>query len=254
MAQRDYLEEHLSRLKELERALSLRLKNMALYLAALTHRSYVGDHPDWPYGDNERLEFLGDAVLSAVVSHLLYERYGEKYREGELTKMRAWLVNEERLAKVAEKLGLPSLILLGTGEEVSHGRKKPSILAGVFEAVVAAIYLDHGFERAFSWVKKIFSRLLPHAPRGLVSDYKTVLQEYTQALFKKTPSYDIVKESGPEHAKTFWVAVKLEDEILAEGKGRSKKAAEQEAAKEALKRLEEKYGTFRGKRKRNHQA
>ncbi len=242
---------HLPRLEALERALGMRFKNVALYLAALTHRSYVGDHPDWPYGDNERLEFLGDAVLSAVVSHLLYERYGEKYREGELTKMRAWLVNEERLAKVAERLGLPSLLLLGAGEEASSGRKKPSILAGAFEAVLAAIYLDHGFEKTFSLVKKIFSRLLPHAPRGLVSDFKTVLQEYTQGLFKQAPTYEIIKESGPEHAKVFWVAVKLGEEILATGRGRSKKAAEQEAAKEALKKLEEKYGTYRAKRKRN---
>ncbi len=242
---------HLPRLEALERALGMRFKNVALYLAALTHRSYVGDHPDWPYGDNERLEFLGDAVLSAVVSHLLYERYGEKYREGELTKMRAWLVNEERLAKVAERLGLPSLLLLGAGEEASSGRKKPSILAGAFEAVLAAIYLDHGFEKTFSLVKKVFSRLLPHAPRGLVSDFKTVLQEYTQGLFKQAPTYEIIKESGPEHAKVFWVAVKLGEEILATGRGRSKKAAEQEAAKEALKKLEEKYGTYRAKRKRN---
>ncbi len=250
MKARDHLREHLSRLEILEKALGVRVKNVALYLAALTHRSYVGDHPDWPYGDNERLEFLGDAVLSAVVSHLLYERYGQDYREGELTKMRAWLVNEERLAKVAKKLGLPALLLLGAGEESSQGRRKPSILAGAFEAVVAALYLDHGFERTFALLKKVFSRLLPHAPRGLVSDFKTVLQEYTQALFKQAPTYEIIKESGPEHAKVFWVAVKLGDEALATGRGRSKKAAEQEAAKEALKKLEERYGSYRNKQRK----
>ena len=230
---------YLAHLSKLEYKLGLRFKNQALYLQALTHRSYVGDHPDWLYGDNERLEFLGDAILSAVISHLLFEKYGDKHREGELTKMRAWLVNEERLARVAERIGLNKYLFLGTGEESSSGRKKPSILAGAFEALVAAIYLDHGYETTFKTLKKIFNRLLPHAPKGMHSDFKTVLQEYTQAHFKQTPSYRIIKETGPEHAKVFWAEVSLGEQVLAQGKGRSKKAAEQEAAKEALKNLEE---------------
>ncbi len=250
MKDKDFLADNLSRLNQLEATLGLRLKNQLLYLSALTHRSFVGDHPDWPYGDNERLEFLGDAVLSAVISHLLFQRFKEDYREGELSKMRAWLVNEERLAKLAQRLALDQLVLLGAGEEASRGRKKPSILAGVFEAVVAAIYLDLGFDRVFSFIKRCFSRLLPHAPKGLVSDFKTVLQEYTQALFKKPPTYEIIKEKGPEHAKTFLVAVKLDGEVLAKGRGPSKKAAEQEAAKKALKKLEAKYGNL-AHRKRN---
>ena len=241
----------LARLSKLEDKLGLRFKNQALYLAALTHRSYIGDHPDWVYGDNERLEFLGDAVLSAVISHLLYERYGNKHREGELTKMRAWLVNEERLARVAERLGLNECLFLGTGEETSSGRKKPSILAGAFEALVAAIYLDHGYPVAFKTIKKIFSRLLPHAPKGLASDFKTLLQEHTQARFKQAPTYTIFKETGPEHAKVFWVEVRLGDKVLAQGRGRSKKAAEQDAAKEALKKLEEKHGRYPARRKAN---
>ncbi len=245
MEEKDYLLANQDRLERLAVILALRPKNQILYLQALTHRSFLGDHPDWPYGDNERLEFLGDAVLSAIISHLLFDRFGPEFREGELTKMRAWLVNEERLAKVAERLGLAELILLGEGEKRTQGHKKFSILAGALEALFAAIYLDQGYQKLFKLIKKIFGRLLPHAPKGLVSDYKTVLQEYTQGLFKKAPTYEVVKETGPEHAKTFWVVVKLEEEQLAKGKGHSKKAAEQDAARKALKILEEKYGKFR---------
>jgi ribonuclease-3 len=247
--EKDYLREHQTRLRALEEIFEIRFKNLALYLSALTHRSFVGDHPDWPYGDNERLEFLGDAVLSAIISHLLFNRYGEGYREGELSKMRAWLVNEERLAKMAKRLGLADLVLLGQGEEASGGREKPSILAGVLEAILAALYLDQGFDRVFGLVKRLFGRLLPHARRGLVSDFKSALQEFTQAHFKQPPTYEVVKESGPEHAKVFWVAVRLGEELLAKGRGRSKKAAEQEAAKEALRKLEERYGRHRKRKK-----
>ncbi|OAG28690.1 ribonuclease III [Thermodesulfatator autotrophicus] len=242
MEEKDFLRENLKRLEELSQKLNIRLKNEALFLQALTHRSFIGDNPDWPYGDNERLEFLGDAVLGAIISHLLYDRFGRNYREGDLSKMRAWLVNEERLARIAQKLELEKLILLGTGEERGKGRKKPSILASAFEALIAAIYLDQGYDKAFQVVKALFSRILPQAEKGLLADHKTLLQEFTQALFKKTPKYILVKETGPEHAKKFFIEVKLEDETLASGKGPSKKAAEQAAAKKALKILEEKYG------------
>ncbi len=250
MGEKDYLTAFQKHLLELSRILGLRPKNEILYLQALTHRSFLGDHPDWPYGDNERLEFLGDAVLSAVISHLLFERYAREFREGELTKMRAWLVNEERLAKIAERIGLAELVLLSEGERRCEGYRKHSILAGTLEAVFAAVYLDQGYERLFVLIKKFFSRLLPHAPRGLLSDHKTVLQEYTQALFKQTPVYEIIKETGPEHAKTFWVVVKLGKDKLAQGRGRSKKAAEQDAAQKALKILEEKYGKLEGQRRK----
>ncbi|NPA48599.1 MAG: ribonuclease III [Thermodesulfobacteria bacterium] len=251
--EKDYLTLYQDRLRKLAKILGLRPKNEVLYLQALAHRSFLGDHPDWPYGDNERLEFLGDAVLSAVISHLLFERYGQEFREGELTKMRAWLVNEERLAKMAERIGLAELVLLSEGERRTEGHRKHSILAGTLEAVFAAVYLDQGYERLFALLKRLFSRLLPHAPRGLLSDHKTVLQEYTQAVFKQAPAYEIIKETGPEHAKTFWVVVKLGKEVLAQGRGRSKKAAEQDAAQKALKILEEKYGRLedqRGKKSR----
>ncbi|WP_022853171.1 ribonuclease III [Thermodesulfatator atlanticus] len=243
MASNDYLAKYQELLLRLSKCVGFRFKNELFYLKALTHRSFLGDHPDWPYGDNELLEFLGDAVLGAVISHLLFERYGKDFREGELSKMRAWLVNEERLSKVAQKIGLSELILLGTGEERGGGRKKPSILASAFEALVAAIYLDRGYEKAFEFVRGAFARVIPQAKRGLLSDYKTVLQEITQARFKKTPKYVLIEASGPEHAKKFLVEVRLNGEVLAKGKGRSKKAAEQEAAKQALKILEEKYGT-----------
>jgi ribonuclease-3 len=248
----DILRKELPRLQKLERTLEIRFQNLGFYLEALTHRSVLGSRKPWPYRDNERLEFLGDAVLSAIISHLLFERYGRDYREGELTKMRAWLVNEERLAKVAKKLTLDQLIPLGPGEEATGGREKASILAGALEALIAALYLDLGFEKTFLILKRIFAKLLPHAPRGLVSDFKTVLQEYTQKLFKKTPSYQLIRETGPEHEKVFYVAVSLEGEELATGRGRSKKAAEQDAAQKALKKLEEKYGPYEPRR--NHRS
>ncbi len=238
------LQQELPRLERLEKILGVRFQNLALYLEALTHRSVLGSRRTWPYRDNERLEFLGDAILSATISHLLYELYGQEYREGELTKMRAWLVNEERLARVAKKLSLNELVLLGPGEEATGGRKKDSILAGTLEALIAALYLDLGFKTTFDLLKKVFAPLLPLAPKGLLSDFKTVLQEYTQKHFKKTPTYQILKETGPEHQKIFKVAVKLDEEILATGSGRSKKAAEQKAAQIALKKLEERYGPF----------
>ena len=250
MEKRNYLSFYQGHLRALSKILGFRPKNEILYLQALAHRSFLGDHPDWTYGDNERLEFLGDAVLSAVISHLLFERYGKEFREGELTKMRAWLVNEERLARLAERMGLADLLLLSEGEKRTEGHRKHSILAGALEALFAAVYLDQGYERLFAFIKKLFSRLLPHAPKGLLSDHKTVLQEYTQALFRKIPTYEIVKESGPEHAKIFWVVAKLGEEVLAQGRGRSKKAAEQNAAQKALKILEEKYGKREDQRKK----
>ena len=246
----DVVSREFARLQKLEEILGVRLKNLGLYLEALTHRSILGQYSDWPYRDNERLEFLGDAVLSMVISHLLYERYAKDYREGELTKMRAWLVNEDRLAKIARRLGLADLILLGPGEEATGGREKASILAGTFEAIIAAFYLDLGFEKTFYLVKKIFARLIPHAPRGLISDHKTVLQEYTQRHFKQTPTYELLKEVGPEHAKVFYVALKLGGETVATGRGRSKKAAEQDAAQKALKKLEGRHGNYSRKDKR----
>ena len=249
---RDYLVLFQDRLEKLAKILDLRPKNQVLYLQALAHRSFLGDHPDWPYGDNERLEFLGDAVLSAVISHLLFERYGPEFREGELTKMRAWLVNEERLARLAERMGLSELLLLGRGEKRTEGHRKHSVLAGAFEALLAAVYLDQGYSRLFALIRKLFGRLLPMAPRGLLSDHKTVLQEYTQALFKQAPTYEIIKETGPEHAKTFWVEVKLGEQTLAQGRGRSKKAAEQDAARKALRLLEEKYGRSEDQRRKRH--
>ncbi len=237
MSGQDIISQELPRLKRLEQVLDVRFRNLGLYLEALTHRSVFGCYANWSYRDNERLEFLGDAILSTVISHLLFERYGDEYREGELTKMRAWLVNEERLAKISQRLGLSELIILGPGEEATGGRKKASILAGTFEAIIAALYLDLGFEKTFLILKKIFSGLLPHAIRGLVSDFKTVLQEYTQRYFKKIPVYELVKEIGPEHAKVFYIALKLDEKVIAIGCGRSKKAAEQDAAQKALKKL-----------------
>ncbi|WP_456431246.1 ribonuclease III [Thermosulfuriphilus sp.] len=223
----------------LEEKLTYRFRDPALLLAALIHRSYQGDRPEGlPYRDNEILEFLGDAVLDLIISQLLVARYGDRYREGDLSRMRAYLVNEERLARVAEKLGLGDCLLIGRGEELTGGRKKPSILAGAFEAVVGAIFLDGGYEVAYSFVRRLFSQLVGQAARlGLRADYKSLLQELTQALERATPVYELEGSRGPDHAKVFTVAVKLKGRPLARGRGRSKKEAEQEAAKRALQRL-----------------
>ena len=231
----------LERVASLEEKLGYRFRDPALLLTALIHRSYQGERPEGlAYRDNEILEFLGDAVLDLAISQMLVIRYGDSYREGDLSRMRAYLVNEERLSRVASQLGLGESLLLGRGEELTGGRQKPSILAGALEAVIGAIFLDGGYEPAYSLIKRLFSRLVGQAARlGLRADYKSLLQELTQALEKAAPSYEVEASQGPDHAKVFTVVVKLKGRPLARGRGRSKTEAEQEAAKKALRLLKE---------------
>ncbi len=234
------LHEYYRRLSGLEEKLGFRFRDPSLLLAALTHRSFSAEHKNWSLPDNERLEFLGDAVLSAVISHLLYEKYPSR-PEGELSKMRAWLVREERLARVAERLGLQDYLLLSRGEVRSGGPKKTSILAGTLEAIIGAVYLDGGYGKVFELVRRLFNRLLSQAEKGLLSDYRSRLQEITQAQWGEAPVYRLVKESGPSHAPSFEIEVLLQGEVLARGKGRSKKEAAQEAARRALQKLREEH-------------
>jgi ribonuclease-3 len=201
---------------------------------ALTHRSYAVEHGIGAL-DNERLEFLGDAVLELVVSHLLFTRHGERCREGELTRMRSFLVNESQLAEQALRLGIGKQLRLGKGEDRSGGREKSSILSDAFEAVVGAVYLDSSIEEVFSVIERCFGNLLDQAVDiGIGQDYKSKLQELIQGRFHSVPVYEVEKVSGPDHQRIFQVIINFNGKVLQRGSGRSKKEAEQDAARKVL--------------------
>lgn len=203
---------------------------------ALRHSSFVNEQIDPCLRNNERLEFLGDAVLNLIVGHILMIRFPDT-REGELSRMRAGLVNEFRLAAIARTLELGACIQLGKGEAQTHGRDKNSILADALEAVIAAVYLDGGFDAAYALIQAHFTPLLDtiHTPAAN-RDYKSQLQERVQERREFIPVYQIVRETGPDHDKTFEVAVTL-NSLVIEGSGKSKKLAEQDAARKALTSL-----------------
>jgi ribonuclease III len=206
-------------------------------LAALTHKSYVNEHRD-EGADNERLEFLGDAVVDLAVSHRLMERFPDA-DEGELSKLRALLVNEETLARVARHLGLGGLLRMGRGEEMTGGRDKSSVLADALEAVIGAVYLSSGLPGALSVVDRLFGDLLQGVAEGKSGeDWKTRLQELVQTRLRQSPRYRVVSEEGPDHSKTFEVEVTVGTELFARARGRSKKEAEQAAARETLTMLD----------------
>lgn len=219
-------------LQELQDELEYRFKNPALLLRALTHVSHEPRRSD---GHNEVLEFLGDAVLNLAMSDLLIRRNPDK-SEGHLSKMRAALVNSAVLAEKAEKLKLGPLLRLGKGEERSGGRHKASILAGAFEALLGAIYEDGGYPAARAVVERYFADDAAGRKLGQ-HDYKTRLQEISQMLFRTPPSYRIVSETGPDHEKFFVTEITVGGKVLGRGEGKSKKQAEQEAAKKALEEL-----------------
>ncbi len=229
-------------LEELQKTLRYTFKNPRLLVQALIHRSFDHENPDINQKDNETLEFLGDAVLSLAVSHLLVESFPES-REGELSRFRSAIVNERELAKIAQELNLGQCLLLGKGEELTGGRQKPSLLADSLEALLAAIYLDGGLDAAQKVIQRFFQDYLnlgqmEHVLKALDKDYKTQLQELTQARFKMTPAYCLEDEQGPDHHKVFFMQVTLDGRILARGSGRSKKDAQQEAAQRALSVIE----------------
>mgnify|MGYP001546112951 FL=1 len=218
---------------EIEAQLQYEFKNKSLLQEALRHSSYVNEMADPHLRDNERLEFLGDAVLNLVVGDILMRCYPD-LKEGDLSRSRAHLVNESQLAKTARSVDLGAHILLGKGEIQTHGRKKNSILADTFEALTAAIYLDGGFEAAYEIIAKKFQPLIEQLDAFAPNyDYKSQLQERVQVGHGVVPDYSIVREEGPDHDKTFWVTLRVID-IKTEGSGKSKKAAEQDAARKAL--------------------
>jgi ribonuclease III len=213
----------------LETRLAYAFRDRARLESALTHKSYVNENPSWARADNERMEFLGDAVLDLVVGHLLMEAQPTR-NEGELSKTRASIVNELGLAEVAAELGL--------GEEQSGGRRKPSVLADACEALVAAVYLDGGFDAAFAVVRHLFGvRVLACGEAG-ASDYKTRLQERA-ARRRMQVRYAVTDERGPDHDKTFEIAATIGDREYARGTGKTKKEAEQRAAELALRALDD---------------
>lgn len=219
----------------LEKRLGLKFKNKDLLVQAFCHRSYLNERPGFHLSHNERLEFLGDAVLELVVTKYLYEKYPEK-PEGELTSWRAALVNAKMLSRVAKELGFNDFLLLSKGEAKETGKARQYILANTFEALIGAIYLDQGLEKAIEFIKLNLISYLPEViEKGLFKDAKSRFQEEAQERRGITPSYRVLGEWGPDHAKKFIVGVFLDKEKIAEGKGSSKQEAEEEAAKNALK-------------------
>ncbi len=223
-------------LRILQEKIGHRFTETALLAEACRHSSYVNEHPGPDLRDNERLEFLGDAVLGLVVGTLLMGRFPDT-PEGDLSRMRANLVNERQLAAIARTLDLGGHLALGRGEIQTNGREKNSILADAFEAVIAAVYLDGGFDAAFRFVQDHYDPLI-RSETGAIGDfdYKSRLQEIIQMAHKPMPVYTVVAESGPDHDKTFVVRIDLSD-LSTEGTGKSKKTAEQAAAARALEIL-----------------
>jgi ribonuclease-3 len=222
---------------ELEAVLGYRFADRALLEQALRHASWCNEHAAQQLEDNERLEFLGDAVLDLVVGHQLMKRFPQ-LRKGELSVTRAQVVSETGLSEVAGALGIGAWLVLGKGEERSGGRTKPSILADAFEALVASVYLDGGFDAARDMVERLLATRIENVEFKGFYDFKTRLQETAQARLRSTPTYRVVSELGPDHDKRFVVAVTIGDEEWARAVGRSKKEAEQMAAAEAHFRLE----------------
>ena len=230
-------EDRIEHLTILEDILSYKFNNITLLHKALTHRSFVNENQDLKYRDNERLEFLGDAVLELCITDILVRRF-PGHTEGQLSKLRASIVNEQPLARVAELFDIGRFLLLGKGEEASGGRHKHSILSNTFEAVIAAVYLDGGFEKAHTFIKNAFTALIDEWTEDrFYRDYKTSLQELSQGRYKVIPRYTLLHEYGPDHDKIFQVKLTISDCFSATGIGRSKKEAEQNAAKKALDEL-----------------
>ncbi len=227
----------MERLHELEQHLDYTFHDLRLLRAALYHSSYANEHRAQSVSSNERLEFLGDAVLGFVSADYLYRKHPD-LPEGELTRIRAALVCEDSLHEVAQRLHLGDFLMLGKGEESGGGRHRPSILADAVEAVLAAVYLDGGIDEARALVHRI---LLEKEPEQVVEsrrrDCKTELQELVQRKPNQELRYELVSESGPDHAKVFTVAVVLNGQVVGLGSGHSKKEAEQSAARTALEQM-----------------
>ncbi len=224
---------------QLEVRLGLSGLGSEFVLTALTHKSYCNEHREQQLKDNERLEFLGDAVVDMAIGQRLFERF-PLAAEGELSKLRALLVNEEGLAVIARGLSLGELLILGRGEEMTLGRNKTSLLADALEAVIGAVYLSVGMIETLALIDRLFDAPMQQVFEGKApKDYKSILQEDAQSRHKTAPKYRVVSETGPDHEKVFEVEVSIGSAVFARSQGRSKKEAEQMAARETLAMLRE---------------
>ena len=221
------------KISQLEKKIGIVFKNKDLLLQALTHRSYLNENTKWHLDHNARLEFLGDAVLELVVTEYLYNNYPNP--EGELTNWRAALVNAVMLSKISNEFDLNDFVLLSRGEARDTGRARQYILANTIEALIGAIYLDQGYDPAKDFISRFVLKELPTIiEKRLYRDHKSLFQEYAQEYVGITPTYEVMEEWGPDHARNFKMGVFLEKEMIGSGKGPSKQEAQQEAAKDAL--------------------
>jgi len=219
--------------KGLENILEVSFKNQNLFQEALIHRSYLNEHPECSLKHNERLEFLGDSVLELLVSEYLYKEFQRP--EGEMTNLRAALVNSETLGEIAKKLKIEDYLFLSKGEAKDTGRARQYILANVFEACIGAIYIDQGYEAAKQFVAgQLFAKTDEIVRKRLWQDAKSRFQEMSQEHANVTPTYETLSQQGPDHDRVFTVGVFLRKQLVAEGEGRSKQEAEQQAAEKAI--------------------
>lgn len=226
----------LEMIPEIESAIRYTFSEKELLLLSFTHRSFFNEHREKLKGHNERLEFLGDAVLGLIVSTFLYEKFPQE-PEGILSSFRSRLVDASFCAEALRKLKLEEKILLGRGEALTEGRSKSSIIADAFEALVGAIYLDGGYQAASTFILSHFEKEMGGVLETPSCNHKANLQDYSQKKYQKTPVYKVLQEEGPDHAKTFLVAVFLNEEEYGRGEGGSKRQAEQAAAQKALENL-----------------
>ncbi|HQA98636.1 MAG TPA: ribonuclease III [Candidatus Dojkabacteria bacterium] len=224
--------------KEIEEKIGISFKNKTYLETAFTHRSYLNENKDENLENNERLEFLGDAVLELIISSNLYHNYSEK-AEGELTSIRAAIVRTESLAEETKKLGVGKYLRMSKGEKDSGGEEKPYLLANLYEAILGAIYLDAGYEECRNFVDRtLLKKIKKIISEKLFIDPKTKIQEIMQSKFKITPTYEIIKEEGPDHDKSFTVALMKGKKKIVEGVGHSKQKAEEDAASNAIEIFE----------------
>ncbi|MFA5374848.1 MAG: ribonuclease III [Dehalococcoidia bacterium] len=219
---------------KLEDTLRISFRDSVLLQQALVHRSYLNENPDFELQSNERMEYLGDSMLSVVVAEKLYKDYPD-LPEGDMTKLRSALVRRETLSRIAQHLNLDDYLYLGRGEETSGGRAKQSILADTLEAVIGAVFLDQGFDTCRDLILRLYEGEVEKAVLdSLTADCKSQLQEVTQSRYHEIPEYHVISAEGPDHAREFIVEVVVGGRVIGKGRGSSKREAEQKAAKAAL--------------------